>query len=962
MNNKLISWINDSIAADMQHTYRRQINIPFGYEFIGRYADFYVNLLSRALNILNGECEKMNVEQRQAELLSIAHGLEIFNNEQSCFNFDGVNKDFNVLYVAVLYYLCHYEAVATFFLKDCQSSKLNTDSACMIYSIIKGELKENSIFNDHGLKRWLIEGDAGEIESYWNLIHQKNIDFLYVNIDDFFDTQLLEHVLNKFMEDNIRKDLLHFDNTTDWNLYIKYSVNKHIYTFLPSQREALYKGLLTFQRAFSLKMPTSSGKSYLTELVIYQEINQNTSAKVLYLAPLRSLGRELKEKYSRISHQLNFTFRCLYGGSNRSMTESVLPEADLFITTPETFISLEGAIDDLLEQFTLVICDEGQLIESPQRGLNYEFLLSRLKKNKSIRFLFISAIIPNIGDINSWLGGSQGDVGESQYRPCAIRYGVAQVATRLINLKVYDNPDTKNLFTYSPFVNSEECVGVNLSTKKNIGCLMALKSLDAGSVMLYSTFKTGNAGCVKYGEEVAEILTQRHLSTPRSFVTNIKDKQSLESILEYVVYNFGQDFYESRFLANGFAVHTANLPQDIREIVEKGFADGVIRLIICNSTLAEGVNFPIKTLVLGDIRHPSGKNLMDKEILMNVIGRVGRAGIETYGMVICCDKNWWYVKQAAKGENLPLAKGILNEIICEIIVKETKTGIEITDDEINQAIEKWNLNNSLDNNLDEMIMLSSDGSLMDDTSSDSLATASLTYHLGDDKQKREVKRIFSARFKYLSNMDNNEYAIYKETHLNKQKIDELQKVVKSDYNLPGIDIVGLVSHEWLANITNLVFAILDSTYKKDKVLNVLQFWLEGKLYVDMSKSLKMDIEDVISLILWLQRDFLQMSKSIIKYISILYNFKNEELDNWPILVEKGIDSLSEILMLKKGLSDRTVLHCIGHWLLDRDYPTEDKDILYNYLVTNKIEIFTCLNNEKLPKLSQERATSFLDGK
>lgn len=32
-------------------------------------------------------------------------------------------------------------------------------------------------------------------------------------------------------------------------------------------------------------------------------------------------------------------------------------------------------------------------------------------------------------------------------------------------------------------------------------------------------------------------------------------------------------------------------------------------MIICNSTLAEGVNFPIKTLVLGDIRHPYRKRL-----------------------------------------------------------------------------------------------------------------------------------------------------------------------------------------------------------------------------------------------------------------------------------------------------------------------------------------------------------------
>ena len=51
--------------------------------------------------------------------------------------------------------------------------------------------------------------------------------------------------------------------------------------------------------------------------------------------------------------------------------------------------------------------------------------MTRLKRNEYTRFLFISAIIPNISDVNQWLGGAVDEVGDSTYRPCKIRFALA---------------------------------------------------------------------------------------------------------------------------------------------------------------------------------------------------------------------------------------------------------------------------------------------------------------------------------------------------------------------------------------------------------------------------------------------------------------------------------------------------------------------------------------------------------
>lgn len=956
MNLKLKKWIIDTVEADMRSSYRRAQALPFEYEFMDRYADFYVNMLTRMFNILNGEYSESYDEDRQKrELLNLVHGLEIFNERWRKSDFVGVNRNDNALYVAVIYYLCNYEAVAAMYIRECRLENLRTDAARMIFYIISGgECRGNEIEN-HGIKAWLTKGDNTELLKFKALLEERAEQMTYDNADDFFDSQLLLHVLNKFQEDNIRKDLYTFDNTVSWNQYLNYTFRKHIFSFLPSQREALHKGLLSYNRSFSLRMPTSAGKSYITELLIYQELQKTPNAKILYLAPLRSLGHELREKYRSISSQLDFTYRSLYGGSSMTGTEAILAEADLFITTPETFMSLEGSIDDILRQFTLVICDEGQLIESVGRGLDYEMLLSRLRKQEHVRFLFISAIIPNIGDINTWLGGTVGEVGESNYRPCTIRFGVASTDKTSITLHVYENVNKKSLFDFTSFVNKDESKGFKLDTQKNRACLMAMKSLDAGSVMLYSTFKKKeyNASCYKYGECIANIIQKGKLPSPRSFL-NTNQRNLLDLLCEFTEYNFGTDYYETNFMKEGFAVHTGSLPQEMREIVETGYEKGALRMIICNSTLAEGVNFPIRTLVLGDIRHPSGKGWMEREVLMNVIGRVGRAGRETYGFVICADKAWWFVKEAASGENLKYAKGMLNDIAFEILKVERRLQRQLTDDEVNYMLSESGLVESID----KMLMLSTDDFTTDEDVSLDVSSSSLSYHLGNDKHKKQITRIFSVRNSYLHGLSNDNIQMYKDTLISPIVQTTLQDVISDDCGLSTLSTEDLSSDEWIEKIISLTSRLMQIDDKK-KIKTLMSCWMEGLRYVEIADKMRLPIDDVVDLVEWLRRDFLLTSKSILRYISIRFNIQNDSIVDWSYLIEKGLCSKMQIMMMQKGLSDRSAIHVIDKLIFHNTRMIEDKNVLYSILRKRKDEIIEKLEKEGLPKISLNHVREYL---
>lgn len=954
MNSKLRKWIIDTVEADMRSSYRRLQALPFEYEFMDRYADFYVNMLTRMFNILNGEySERYDEDRQKRELLNLVHGLEIFNERWRKSDFVGVNRNDNALYVAVIYYLCNYEAVAAMYIRECRLENLRTDAAQMIYYIISGGDCNGKEIENHGIKAWLTKGDNAELSKFKTLLKGRAEQMNYDNADDFFDSQLLLHVLNKFQEDNIRKDLYTFDNTVSWNHYLKYTFRKHIFSFLPSQREALHKGLLSYNRSFSLRMPTSAGKSYITELLIYQELQKTPNAKILYLAPLRSLGHELREKYKSISSQLGFTYRSLYGGSSMTGTEAILAEADLFITTPETFMSLEGSIDDILRQFTLVICDEGQLIESVGRGLDYEMLLSRLRKQEHIRFLFISAIIPNIGDINTWLGGNKDEIGESNYRPCKIRYGVANTEGKSINLQVYENVEKPAIFDFASFVTKDECKGFPLKTQRNIACLIAMKALDAGSVMLYSSFKKGNASCRKYGECIAAIIQKDKLASPRSFL-NTQQCNFLDILCEFTEFNFGTDYYETNFLREGFAVHTGSLSQEMREIVETGYQEGALRMIICNSTLAEGVNFPIRTLVLGDIRHPSGKGWMEREVLMNVIGRVGRAGRETYGFVICSDKAWRLVKKAAKGENLKEAKGMLNDIAFEILKAERILHRQLTDEEINNMLSE----NGLMESIDKMLMLSTDDFTNKEDVPEEVSKSSLSYHLGNDNHRKQIGRIFSVRNNYLHGVSKDNIQMYKDTQIAPVEQTTLNDVISDDCGLSTLSTEDLSSDEWIEKIISLTSLLMQIDDKK-KVKTLMSYWMEGLRYVDIADKMRLPIDDVVELVEWLRRDFLLTSKSILRYISIRFNIQNETIIDWTYLVEKGLNSKMQILMMQKGLSDRSVLHAIDKLVFHNIRMTENKNVLHIFLRKRKDEVVNALAKEGLPALSLKHVEEYL---
>ena len=127
--------------------------------------------------------------------------------------------------------------------------------------------------------RFVLTGDDGALEYIRDYYLKKDENRNFESPTDFYMTRVLNCVLLKFGESNIWHSLRRADGNVSWERYAHHAYSQHVFSFLPSQQDAIDKGLLTFTGAFSLKMPTSAGKSYLTELLIYHELQLNPDAK-----------------------------------------------------------------------------------------------------------------------------------------------------------------------------------------------------------------------------------------------------------------------------------------------------------------------------------------------------------------------------------------------------------------------------------------------------------------------------------------------------------------------------------------------------------------------------------------------------------------------------------------------------------------------------------------------------------
>ncbi len=157
-----------------------------------------------------------------------------------------------------------------------------------------------------------------------------------------------------------------------------------------------------------LSAPTGSGKTLVMELAIARLIatGPNTDFKVVYMAPIKALCAERQQDWQRKfgAHGLNCAE--LTGDTDYQHLRKV-QQANIIITTPEKWDSVTRKWRDnskLIQLIKLFLVDEVHILRV-SRGATLEAVVSRMKSlGTAMRFIALSATVPNSEDIAAWLG------------------------------------------------------------------------------------------------------------------------------------------------------------------------------------------------------------------------------------------------------------------------------------------------------------------------------------------------------------------------------------------------------------------------------------------------------------------------------------------------------------------------------------------------------------------------------
>ena len=329
-------------------------------------------------------------------------------------------------------------------------------------------------------------------------------------------------------------------------------------------------------------------------------------------------------------------------------------------------------------------------------------------------------------------------------------------------------------------------------------------------------------------------------------------KRRLKQLADRVRAQFGSSFALSKYLENGVAYHHADLPSKIRSEIEKLVRTGDIRLISSTTTLAEGINTPVSTVIIpylsfqvfskGRWKYPP----LTKMLYRNIAGRAGRALENTEGHVVLVRRPRKPLSETTKYlESSRQEMEPVESALKELATDETSTQKINFNDKKVLAYQTEILSTICDrvaekDDIQSLIDLTFFGHRV---SKESTEYHTLKIHTSMQLNRLHKKKILTHSSPYRPT---DLGAIYNETGLSPESCDllleeiELLREKRKNFKIP-IDPNLPYFHRWLLDLLRLAFIPLEvrssDTYKSylpnDRIL---LDWIFGKSVIEIAKD------------------------------------------------------------------------------------------------------------------------------
>lgn len=800
-----------------------------------------------------------------------------------------------------------------------------------------------------------------------------------------FGDALLAVFIKKYKNASLNL-LPNYSGTTieDWNgLLLNNSSIKELW---PSQillgKESIFKG-----SSGVIQMPTSSGKTTSIGLIIRSAFITNRTKLAIVVAPFKALCKEITLNLTDFFSHDEVIVNELSDIAEKDDIDffDTTEKNTLIILTPEKLLFLIRNKNEILEDLNLIIFDEAHLFDDNSRGTNYELLISTIKYylKKSSQKILISAVITNSSMINDWLNDGDGKVISnnniiSAQRSIAMGDWIGH--TGQLYFLNQENPDIDDFYVpkivdiqeinklgrervkrYFPDVDFKK---KKLNNAYDMQIYYALKMIHNGATAIFSGTK---ASADKTIERILEIERR---GLPIAAFSNNNNADENIKIANLIKLNLGDSATYYYAALKGVFIHHGNIPSGIRTSIEYAMSHNLINFVVCTSTLAQGVNLPIKYLIISNLYQ--GQSQIKVRDFHNLLGRTGRAGKHIEGTVILSEpfvhsnkRDWKWRKyksmlNIANSEdslsnllklvrdidikNLPsinLLPLILlkysnsdefnrqNNLLKQVIKKEFPESYLLFSNELQTIL------NSL-NDVENYVMFFMNYFGKDEANFTNIVTKqTLGYQLASEDEKEKLIHLFDTTKNHSLLLTKGELNLYTITSLGfdsskflsqwlSEKIEEINQV-NSEIELVNIIFPQLV----LLRENALVKKITDSSIFS----KLCELWIQGESYREILIYCQNNHFTLIrynKLASFTIQDVIEICDSILAYSTILplngiVAFMNDSQNNLNInLIKKlqkkiryGLPNNLSINIYELGFSDRGVAQIIAK-IIDKD--------------------------------------------
>lgn len=379
-------------------------------------------------------------------------------------------------------------------------------------------------------------------------------------------------------------------------------------------------------------LPTSAGKTRIAELCILSCLSQERRA--VYVTPLRALSAQTEEILSRTFMPLGVRVSSLYGSMGASdFDTNALRTSQVVVATPEKLDFALRSDPTLLDDVGLVVLDEGHMIGPSEREVRYEAQIQRLLRRSDAttrRIVCLSAVFPSgedLDDFVSWITDEDSSgLHREEWRPTQQRFGLVEWRSDHARLSITLGGDRPFIPRYL------EAVAPIRPRRRKFPA-------DHRELVIATAWRL-----VEEGQTVLIFCPQRNSVEPYAReVVNLRKQGLIDSVLPadvdlFSVLSIGAEWFGEghpilECLRLGVAIHHGALPAPFRREVERLLHEGAIKVTVASPTLAQGLNLSASAVLFHGLRR--GRKLLTGAEFSNVIGRAGRAFVDTEGLVLC---------------------------------------------------------------------------------------------------------------------------------------------------------------------------------------------------------------------------------------------------------------------------------------------------------------------------------------